>query len=609
MDAETREGQRRAAINRESAAMEAATAERLRWPLRPTATERPKKTEGGIMEYTVGSYLSARFSQIGLKHHFAVAGDFNLVLLDQLLTNKDLQQVYCCNELNCGYSAEGYARACGAAAAVVTFSVGGLSAINAIGGAYAENLPVILVSGAPNTNDRATEHLVHHTLATHDWSYQLEIAKKLTCAAVSITSAEDAPDQIDHAIRSALREKKPAYIEIACNVAAAPCAAPGPVSALVSEEASDPETLEAAISTAAEFLREKQKPVLVIGSKLRAAGAEKQAIELAEALGCAVTVMAAAKSFFPEDHPQFAGIYWGEISAPGAREIVDWADAAVCIGTIFNDYSTVGWTAMPSGPGVLTAGRNRVHFAGHDFGRIHLRDFLSRLARRVQKRPATMTEYNRIRTERPRPHPAKPDAKLTRAELFRQVQALLAADTTVIAETGDSWFNGMAMKLPRGARFEIEMQWGSIGWAVPATFGYAVGAEQRRIVALIGDGSFQLTAQEVAQMVRRRLPVIIFLVNNHGYTIEVEIHDGPYNDIKNWDYAGLMQAFNADDGRGRGLRATNGGELAKAIEVALAHRDGPTLIECVIDRDDCSPELISWGRQVARANARTPRPQ
>jgi pyruvate decarboxylase len=143
--------------------------------------------------YTVGSYLAARFSQIGLKHHFAVAGDFNLVLLDQLLTNKDLQQIYCCNELNCGYSAEGYARACGAAAAVVTFSVGGLSAINAIGGAYAENLPVILVSGAPNTNDRATEHLLHHTFATHDFSYQLEIAKKLTCAAVAITSATNAP--------------------------------------------------------------------------------------------------------------------------------------------------------------------------------------------------------------------------------------------------------------------------------------------------------------------------------------------------------------------------------------------------------------------------------
>src|SRR5262249_25147583 len=390
------------------------------------------------MTYTVGSYLARRLQQIGLKHHFAVAGDFNLVLLDELLTVKELEQVYCCNELNCGYSAEGYARACGAAAAVVTFSVGGLSAINAIGGSYAENLPVILVSGAPNSNDRATEHLIHHTLATHDWSYQFEIAKKLTCTAVSINSATDAPHQIDHAIRNALREKKPAYIEIACNVASAPCAAPGPVGAILREESSDPETLNAAIATAAEFLQGKQKPILLIGSKLRAASAEKQAMELAEALGCAVTVMAAAKSFFPEDHPQFAGIYWGEVSAPGAREIFDWADSVVCIGTIFNDYSTVGWTAMPSGAGVLTADPHRVYLEGYDFGRIHLRDFLAGLASKVQKRP--------------------------------------------------------------GARFEIEMQWGSIGWAVPATFGYAVGASNRRIIALIGDGSFQLTAQEVAQM-------------------------------------------------------------------------------------------------------------
>jgi indolepyruvate decarboxylase len=198
---------------------------------------------------------------------------------------------------------------------------------------------------------------------------------------------------------------------------------------------------------------------------------------------------------------------------------------------------------------------------------------------------------------------------LTRAELVRQIRPLVTADTTVFAETGDSWFNGMMLKLPHRARFEVEMQWGHIGWSVPAAFGYAVGAPERRLVVMVGDGSFQLTAQEVAQMIRQKLSVIIFLINNHGYTIEVEIHDGPYNNIKNWDYAGLIAAFNAEDGKGRGLRANNGGELADAIKVALANREGPTLIECVIDRDDCTAELISWGRQVATANARPPRPQ
>jgi indolepyruvate decarboxylase len=80
------------------------------------------------------------------------------------------------------------------------------------------------------------------------------------------------------------------------------------------------------------------------------------------------------------------------------------------------------------------------------------------------------------------------------------------------------------------------------------------------------------------------------LINNHGYTIEVEIHDAPYNNIRNWDYAGLIEVFNAGEGHGRGLRATSGEELAEAIKVAIANREGPTLIECMIDRDDCSPE-------------------
>jgi pyruvate decarboxylase len=389
------------------------------------------------LTYTVGSYLATRLSQIGLKHHFAVAGDYNLALLDELLTNEEMTQVYCSNELNCGFSAEGYARAHGAAAAVVTFSVGALSALSAIGGAYAENLPVILISGAPNTNDRATEHLLHHTLGTHDFLYQLEIAKKLTCAAVSITSAADAPDQIDYAIRTALRERKPAYIEIACNISGARCAAPGPVSAVIDGEPSDRASLEAAVDAAAQWLRTKRKPVMVIGSKLRAAGAEQEAVRLAEALGCAVTVMAAAKSFFPEDHPQFAGIYWGEISTPGVREVVDWSDGLLCVGPLFNDYSTVGWTAMPNSSDVLTADPNRVSLQGHDFSRIHLPDFLSALAQVVEKRDTTMVEYRRIRSEPRRASAAPASAKLTRAEAVRQIGSLVTTDTTVLAETGD----------------------------------------------------------------------------------------------------------------------------------------------------------------------------
>jgi len=136
----------------------------------------------------------------------------------------------------------------------------------------------------------------------------------------------------------------------------------------------------------------------------------------------------------------------------------------------------------------------------------------------------------------------------------RQIQGL---DFSAIAETGDSWFKGIRLTLPTGARFEIEIERGRSDGLCRPPSGYAVGARNRRIVAMIGDGSFQFAAQEVAQMIRRKLPVIIFLIDNHGYTIEVEILDGPYSNIRNWDYAGLIQAFNAGVSRGRQVARAN----------------------------------------------------
>ncbi len=192
-------------------------------------------------------------------------------------------------------------------------------------------------------------------------------------------------------------------------------------------------------------------------------------------------------------------------------------------------------------------------------------------------------------------------------EMCRQIQNDLDAKTTLLVETGDAWFNGMYMHLPGGARFEIEMQWGSIGWAVPATFGYAMGLEpDRRLISIIGDGSFQLTAQEVANMIRYGQNTLIILVDNCGYVIESEIHDGPYNYIKNWDYAGLISAWNAEDGHGLGLKATTGGQLTDALKKASDHRGGPVLIECQIEHDDCTPQLLKWGAKVAAANERSP---
>ncbi|MFT9095024.1 MAG: thiamine pyrophosphate-binding protein [Gluconobacter cerinus] len=560
------------------------------------------------MVFTVGHYLAERLTQIGLKHHFAVAGDYNLILLDQLIEHGGMKQIYDCNELNCSFAAEGYARANGAAAAIVTFSVGAISAMNGLGGAYAENLPVILISGAPNSNDHGSGRVLHHTIGTTDYNYQMEMVKHVTCAAESITSADNAPEKIDHVIRTALREKKPAYLEIACNVANAPCARPGPVSSLLAHLTPDTDSLNAALDESAAFVEKASKVVILVGSKLRASDALDETIALADKLGCAVTVMAAAKSFFPETHPGFRGVYWGEVSSPGVEDVVKSADVVITLAPVWNDYSSVGWRDLVRGERVLEVDPHRVTVAGKTFEGFRLKEFVTALTERVSSKPASLAAgYAPVKL--PVADQTKP---LTNDEMTRQINELVDGKTTLFAETGDSWFNAIRMNLPEGAKVESEMQWGHIGWSVPSMFGNAMGSPERQHVLMVGDGSFQLTAQEVAQMVRYELPVIIFLINNYGYVIEIKIHDGPYNYIQNWDYAALINCFNQgvpgeESGKyGLGLHATTGAELAEAIEKAKKNTRGPTLIECKLDRTDCTETLVEWGKFVAAANSRKP---
>ena len=102
------------------------------------------------------------------------------------------------------------------------------------------------------------------------------------------------------------------------------------------------------------------------------------------------------------------------------------------------------------------------------------------------------------------------------------------------------------------------------------------------------------------------LKPIIFLFNNGGYTIEVEIHDGPYNVINKWNYAALVDAFNTE-GKARCLarRTRTAGELRDAIAEAKSS-DALCLIEVFIDRDDCNKNLLKWGSYVSAANGEPP---
>ncbi|GFZ02220.1 thiamine pyrophosphate dependent pyruvate decarboxylase family protein [Actinidia rufa] len=217
-------------------------------------------------ESTLGRHLARRLLQIGAAEVFSVPGDFNLTLLDQLAAEPGLGLVGCCNELNAGYAADGFARASsvGVGACIVTFTVGGLSVINAVAGAYAENIPVICIVGGPNSNDYGSNRIIHHTIGLTDFSQELRCFQTVTCYQAVVNNLEDAHELIDTAIATALKESKPVYINISCNLPAIshPTFSREPVPLSLSPILSNQMALEAAVELAAEFLNKAVKPVL-----------------------------------------------------------------------------------------------------------------------------------------------------------------------------------------------------------------------------------------------------------------------------------------------------------------------------------------------------------
>jgi indolepyruvate decarboxylase len=136
----------------------------------------------------------------------------------------------------------------------------------------------------------------------------------------------------------------------------------------------------------------------------------------------------------------------------------------------------------------------------------------------------------------------------------------------------------------------------SIGYTLPACLGAALARPQNRVILFIGDGSFQMTCQELSTMIRLGLNPIIFLINNDGYTIERMIHDGSYNDIQPWKYHQLPQVF----GESINCEVRTEGELEDALKKASDHRDRLCFIEVHLDRFDCCQTLARLTQAVRR---------
>jgi indolepyruvate decarboxylase len=290
------------------------------------------------------------------------------------------------------------------------------------------------------------------------------------------------------------------------------------------------------------------------------------------------------KSVLDEQQPAFVGMYDGAIMTEEVRAFVESRDVVLAVGAVASDFNTGAFTAKLDPGRIVAIGHHHVKVGGKTYANVELRDVLEALATRLPSRG-----WPRISAGSLGPKEGSGDDAITVPALYPRWAEFLRPGDIVIGETGTASMGlGFAL-LPKGAKFYNQTLWGSIGWATPAAVGAAAAAPDRRVVLVTGEGSHQLTAQEIGQFARLGLKPVIFVLNNNGYLIERLLCKDPgiaYNDVAPWRYVELPHAFGCDDWFL--ARVTTCGEFDAALEKARQAETG-VYVEVVTDTYAASP--------------------
>lgn len=539
---------------------------------------------------TVGAYLATRLHQLGVDHVFGLPGDFNLSLIDEMLTVDALTWVGTANELNGAYAADGYARIRrGIAAIVTTYGVGELSAINGIAGSFAEGVPVAHIVGMPSTAAQHEGRILHHTLGDGDFGHFVRASAEVTEASV-VLRATDGAQQIDEAILRALKTSRPVYIGVPADVAVAP-APTRPLARPLSAGGSDPEQLAAFAQSLHDAIGQTADVTMLAGPLLHRRRLEPVIARIAAHPGVRIATQIASKALLDESHPAYAGVYAGALtdSAAGRRE-VDEAAPLILAGVVMSDFLTGFFTHGFDDEASIAFALDRARVGGEVFYDVRLEDALATLDDLLASRGTRQAAAARS-AEPDSAHAADPAAPLDHAVFWPRLEAWLRPGTTLIAEAGTAFYGAVGLHLPDDCELLGQPIWSSIGYTLPALLGAMLAAPDRTAVLVIGDGSAQLTIQELGTFFRHGLAPTILLLDNDGYTVErlIRSPEAPYQDVAAWDWTALPAAFGSP--QTLAVRVETVAELEDALAQARTAPAG-ALIQVVLPRDD-SPELLT----------------
>jgi len=544
----------------------------------------------------LGDFLVAYLKRAGVTHLFGLPGDLVLGLFHRFGRDRGLEIVTFSHEPAVGFAADGYARSTRRLGVVcVTYGAGGHNVVNPVAGAYAEQVPLLVVSGGPGDAEAKIAG-VHHQ--AKDIAGQCRIFAEVTCDARILGRPETAAAEIHEVVGRIMSELRPGYLEIHRDMVDVEIPVPKEIrewDGRFEAPESDERKLREAVADTLERLRRAKRPVLIGGVELFRERAEKGFRELAEKLGAPVVTTVLAKGVFPMDHPLHMGIHIGPFSPKPVEKRVRDADLVLSMGNQLTDMNLGAARPQVKRERSVWALANRVNVSFHQYTEVTLRDFVGALAsERLPRFDEKVVYHDNLKR---RAKSAREPTRLSVNDLLVELNGFLAEARRpydVFAESGDMLFGGLELRLPEGALYFAQGYYASMGFGVPAALGAQIGTGRRPLV-LTGDGAFQMTGPEVSHAPKHGLSPLVVLVNNAGWGIFRPV--SPRRDLLEipvWPYAELAQEWG-----GVGFRATNPVELREALRAADAQRRF-ALVECVVPPDDLSPVSKRYIRASAK---------
>jgi acetolactate synthase-1/2/3 large subunit len=525
---------------------------------------------------TVGMYLSGLLDAYGIEVVFGIPGVHTVELYRGMERTK-LRHITPRHEQGAGFMADGYARVTGKPAACFIITGPGMTNIaTAMAQAYGDSIPMLVISAV-----NAFGQIGSGDGWLHELQDQRALINQVSAFSYTVTTPEELPMVVARAFAVFNSSRpRPVHIELPLNIITASADKLPPIKAAVSP--SRPGASPPALEEASEWLNGAKAPVLLVGGGAQDTGSLVR--ELAEKLDAPVVMTVNGRGQLPVGHP--LAVPCSPSMGP-TISLIESADVVLAIGTEFGptDYNWGG-----EGGAIFRGKSIRIDIDQTHLTRVQLVDLpivadaseaLTVLLPKIEKGSRNGAE----RASKARDTLRRDLSPLykTCIEVMNCIRdtmpgAVLVGDSAQPVYAGCVAYEAPA---PR-SWFCSATGYGTLGYALPASIGAKLGAPDRPVVCVIGDGGLQFSIQELASVRELELPVIVLLWNNYGYSeiksYMVANQIRPVGvDIYTPDFQVLAKGFGCNS-----VKVSRLGDLPAALKAAAGQKTA-TIIELVED--------------------------